>query len=81
MITEQGGGADAAALFHVRTGQWLSGRSHGDVQTREGVRIEDLTAARRLAKEKFSDSDHRDQRNHREPRKTVAECRSAVSNA
>ena len=59
----------------------LAGRSQRDIQTREGVLVEGLAAARILAQEQFSDRDHRDQRDHREPRKTVAECRSAMSYA
>jgi hypothetical protein len=59
----------------------LAGRSAGDIQTRQGVRVEGLAGNRTLAQQQLSDRDHRDQRDHREPRKTVAECRSAMSNA
>ncbi len=51
------------------------------MQTREHVGVEGVSADGSLAQEQFGNRDHRDQSDHREPRETVAECRSAMSNA
>jgi hypothetical protein len=59
----------------------LTGYSPGHVQPRGGLRAGRVVVDRGLAQEQFGDRDHRDQRDHREPRKTVAECRSAMSNS
>ena len=80
-MTEQGG--QPRGCRPVSTPEWaaLARSAPRDIQIGDGVRVERGSASRSLTDEQLGDCDHRDQCDHREPRKTVAECRSAVSNA
>ena len=59
----------------------LTGSSSGGMHPCEGVRVEGIAGDGSFAQEQLGNRDHRDQCDHREPRKTVAECGSAMSNA
>ena len=59
----------------------LAGYSAGYIQMLEGIGVVGVGVDRGVALKCFGDRDHRNQRDHREPRKAVAECGGAMSDS